>query len=94
MVLPPLKYTCMPHIFQTFTKAFCIWYHLMLQLALVLLLVGFLLLLFSFVWLGALILFLILFKAHPGYLHLVRTFCRCFCSSSSFCEVEHTALAL
>ena len=45
-------------------------------------------------WTGALILFFILFKTHLGYLHVVRTFCRCSCSSSSCCLVEHTSIAL
>ena len=43
---------------------------------------------------GEALIYFILFKAHLGYLHVVRTFCRCFCSSSSCCLVEHTSLAL
>ena len=79
------------HIFDTFTKAFCKCYCYIIsfdvRVGLVLLLDGFfLLLLFS--WLGALILFFILFEAHLGYLHLVRTFCSCSCSSCDYCEVE------
>ena len=64
------------------------------MLELVPLLVCLLLLLLSFECIGALILFFILFKAHLGYLHLVRTFCRCYCSSCKCCWVKHTALAL
>ena len=52
------------------------------------------LLLVPFGWLGALVLFFILFKVHLWYLYLFLTFWRCSCSSRNSCVVEHTALAL
>ena len=53
----------------------------------------FLLLLFLFDVIGALVFFFILYKAHSQYLHLVRTFWRCS-SSCNCCWLEHTAYAL
>ena len=43
---------------------------------------------------GALIFFLILFKVQLEYLQEVSAFCRCSCSSSRCCLVEHISLAL
>ena len=95
----PLKYTCIPcflHIFFILSLRSFVYgtTTCVLMLELVLLLVCFFLLLLSFEWTGALILFFILLKDHLGYLYLVRTFFRCSCSSWKCCEVEHTALVL
>ena len=101
MVLPPLKNTWIPcsctH-FYTFTKVFGIWYHYIVSFDVR---VGtgtvaywFLLVDISFWMVRSTDPVLILFKAHLGYLHLVRTFCTCSCSSCNCCEVEHTVLDL
>ena len=83
--------------FYAFTQAFCIGYHYVASFVdeVGTVIWCFLGTLVAFcLMIGALILFFILFKAHVGYLHLVRTFCRCFCSSYNCCVVNHTALAL
>ena len=92
-------YTMFPaNSFYAFTQTFCVGYHYIVSFvdgvgigtAAFWFLVA---ITASFGWLGALILFFIQFKAHHGYLYLVRTFCRCSCSSCNCCVVEHTAVA-
>ena len=92
-----LEYHISYIFFYTLTEAFHVRNHyvVFLMLEMLLILVSFfLLLLLSFGIMGALIFFFILFKAHSGYLLLVRTFCRCSCSSCKCCRLEQTALAL
>ena len=81
------------YIFVTLIEAFSIWNSYIVSFLLVVLLFVdfFLLLLFLFDVIGALIFFFILFKAHFGFLHLVRPFWRCSSAPCNCCKLEHTA---
>ena len=89
---------CFLHkFFEAFIEAFCVWccyvVSSVVRLGLVVCHI-FLLVFVTFGWTEALIFFFILFKTHLGYLHVVRAFCRCSCSSSCCSLVEHTSLVL
>ena len=85
------------YVYETFTEAFCVCYCYDVpsdgRLAL---LSGPFLFLFLLLLdgAGALVFFLNLVKAQLGYLQEVSAFCRCSCSPSRCCLVEHTSLVL
>ena len=90
MLLPILKWTCMPYFLQVFFTLSLnpSLYDTVICPLLVLLLSLFLL------DLGVLILTFVLFMAQLRYLHITRALCICCCSSSICCWLEHMCLAL
>ena len=90
ILLPLLKCTCIPYFLQVFFMPS----HKPSLYGTVICPLLMLLLLLFLLDLGVLILALVLFMAHFGYLHCIRALSICCCSSSICCWLEQTCLAL